>query len=228
MNVLELPAHQPTRLIVDARDRREPIPTRSTDATTALTRAVAEYAASLGPFVTEDGRTVQFQSSYDAWAQPENLAAYPAFICYTNDNEGKYDVGNRTPIVSPTRYADGTYEVSSAELELELKCEVWSTDPEERKALVLQLEEAFEPVEWMYGFRLELPHYFNQRATFEPARVTYMGGSGEAIAGFYNARLLVRAAVPKTRVLPFAQVQRIDVRLAASTNDLPLPPPVTR
>jgi hypothetical protein len=49
-------------------------------------------------------------------------------------------------------------------------------DPVERMALVAMLEDAFDPVDWMTGFVLELPHYFNERATFEKTGMDYIDG----------------------------------------------------
>lgn len=202
MNVLDLPPHTPTRLITLPRDSRVATNSRSTDSTTSLTRGVAEYVSSLSTNVP-GGRQLQFIKCFDAWPQPEDLAEYPSFAAYTNDNDGEYDAANVSPHVGDARYPDGSYEVSSAELNIDLNCEVWATDPEERQALVLMLEEAFAPVEWMYGFRLELPHYFNQRATFAPMKTKYLGGSVEAMQQFVNARIVLRASVPVTRVIGF-------------------------
>lgn len=202
MNVLHLPPHAATRLIAKPGDRRVPTPFRTTDATTALTRGLAEYVAPL-VIAVPGGRTLSFASSFDAWAQPEDEADYPSFIAYTNDTDGEYDKARLTPAVTNHRYPDGTYEVVGAELGVDVKCEVWATDPEARAALCLMVEEAFAPVEWMYGFRLELPHYFGQRATFEPGRITYLGDAPDALAGFWKARVIVRASVPVTRLLGY-------------------------
>lgn len=222
MNVLELPAHDISRLIKDPTDLRIADAFRCTDATTALTRGIAEYVAGMS-IVMPSGRQLQFASSYDAWAVPENLACYPGFIAYTNDAEGEYDEANNNPQVSNFRYADGSYEVSAVEMTIDIKCEIWANDPEDRQSLMLMLEEGFQPVDWMYGFRLELPHYFHQRATFSPTKNVYMGASQEALAGFYNARMTVRASVPVTRVLSFPQANP-QVIVNAGTSDV-IPPP---
>lgn len=221
MNILELPRHTLTRLITKADDVRVPTPFRATDATTALTRGIAEYVSQLS-ISTLEGRQLQFTKCFDAWAQQEDQATYPSFAAYTNDSDGVYDGANFSPRVGQTRYADGTYEVSSAELAIELKCEIWATDPEERKSLVLMLEEAFQPVEWRYGFVLELPHYFNQRATFGLMKSTYLGGAQEATSGFVNARLFLHASVPVTRVLGFPIAQP-KVIVTAQAGDLTVP-----
>lgn len=220
MNVLELPAHEPTRLVTNPTQRRVPTPYSSTDATGALTRGIAEYAASLS---LTPGGPPAFVKCFDEWANLEDDACYPSFVAYTNENDGNYEASSFTPNVSTAhRYPDGTYEISSAELAIDVKCEIWANDPNERAQLIAMLEAAFNPVDWMYGFRLELPHYFNQRATFEPSRITRLGGAQEALQRFVNARMIVHANVPVTRVLPFAQARPV-VRTTVANGAI-LPP----
>lgn len=204
MNVLKDFAVLRTRLITNPRDKRVPTNSRETDATTALTRGVAEYVAQQS-IAAAGGRALRFVSSFDTWAQPEDGACYPAFVAYTHDVDGGYSDANMSPHTVNHRYPNGTYEVGGSELVIEMKCEVWATDPEERMALVLMLEEAFAPVEWMEGFRLELPHYFNQRASFLPGKVTYLGDAADAMDGYWKARIMLASSVPRTRVLPFAE-----------------------
>jgi hypothetical protein len=61
-----------------------------------------------------------------------------------------------------------------------LTVEFVTMDSVERMALTAMLEDAFEPVDWMTGFRLELPHYFNTRATFEKTGMDYVDGPVQA------------------------------------------------
>lgn len=207
MNVRELPYHEPTRLVTNPTIIRVPTPYSTVDATGALTRGIAEYVASLS---LTPGGPPAFVKCFDEWANLEDDADYPSFIAYANDQDGAYEAANFSPnITNSPRYPDGTYEASSAELAIDVKCEVWANDPNERTLLLAMLETAFNPVDWMYGFRLELPHYFNQRATFEPSRLTRLGGAQEALQRFVNARMIVRANVPVTRVLPFAQARPV-------------------
>lgn len=207
MNVALLPAHKPTRLIANLQgDPRVPTNVRTTDATSALTRGIAEYVWSVQQ---QSQGQYQFVASFDAWAEAEDIREdYPAFVAYTNDNEGNYDPANLSQRVTGVRFADGTYEVGSASLDIMVNCEIWATDPEMRKAMVLQLEEAFNPGE-IYGFHLELPHYFNQRASFALLKTTYLGRAPEAMQRFVNARMILAASVPVTRVLGFAELQTV-------------------
>lgn len=224
MNVRDLPEHVTTRLIVSPRDKRVPTRQRSTDATTALTRGLAEYIASLQP-VDFEGRYIPIAKVFDSWAEPEDEADYPSIACYTNGNPGQYEAQSMSPLVNPNRYPDGSYEVSSRTLSVDVKVELWATDPEQRQAIIQALEDAFEPVDWMGGFRLELPHYYGQRATFDGAEVTYMGDTLEANQRFVNAVITMHASVPVTRVLPFAQAT-VKARTVTTSSDLQPPPGV--
>ena len=202
MDVLQLPSNQWARVILDANELRKPTQQYSTDATTALTRGLAQYVAQL-----ELAGVPAFKACYDAWAESEDEAAWPAFVAYTNENDGSYEEATLAASVSPVRYPNGQYEVSSSALAVDVKCEIRATNNEQRQVLAGLLEQAFAPVEWMDGFRLELPHYYGQRATYMPSRITYLGGATEAQARYVLARMTVRAAVPVTRLLPFAMGQ---------------------
>ena len=203
MNVLNLPAHTPTRLIRLRDDQRVETQLCTTDATTALTRGVAEYVAPLQAIVP-GGRLVTWDAVFDAWAEAEDQAeTYPRFVAYTNDNAGKNDWSNMNRKVSTKRFPDGTYLVSGAELNVDIRAELRASDPEERQALVKMLEDAFNPVDWMQGFRLELPHYYNNRATYELVETTYLGNETDAVKRSYKARLILRGAVPITQLMPF-------------------------
>lgn len=201
MNVRDLPAHALSRLITKPDDKRKATPYATLDATGALTRGIAEYVASL----SLDGVVPVFLKSFDEWADLEDEAVYPSFIAYCNDSEGTYEGAAMSTRVSGHRYPDGTYEASSAELAIDVKCEAWANDPNQRALLVALLERAFSPVDWMYGFRMELPHYYGQRATYEPQRILRVGGEAEALRRYAIARMTVRATVPVTSVLPFAE-----------------------
>lgn len=201
MNVYELPQHTPTRVILRPDDER--VPTNfceGLDAAASLTRGVAEYVSQL-----KINGAQAFVKCFDDWATiDDDDGWFPSFIAYTNENDGNYEAANLSPHVGMKRYADGTYEVSSAELAIDVKCEAWANEPYQRSILMKLLEDAFQPVDWMYGFRLELPHYYNQRATFEPLRNVRLGDAQAALQRFVIARFTLRAVVPVTRVLPFA------------------------
>lgn len=203
MNVTNLPEHEKSRLILKPTDRRVESNFASTDSITALTRGVAEYVMQL-EIDAPGGRSIRFSAAFDAWAEPEDtVTEYPRFAAYTNDQEGTYDWASMNRIVSGNRFPDGTWLVTGAEMNVPLYAEIWATDPEERQTLCRMLEQAFNPVDWMQGFRLELPHYYNQRATYELTGITYLGGAQEAQQRFVKARMALKASVPVTQLMPF-------------------------
>lgn len=199
MNVRDLPTHEPTRAILLRDDKRVPSQTRLTDATTALCRGLAEYAAQQKANLI--GRDLEFALSHDAQPRAEDLSNFPAFAAFTNETDGTYEAANLGARVRQVRYPDGTWETSGSELAIDVNAEIWANDPEERQALVGMMEDALNPVDWMNGVRLELPHYFNQRATYQLVRVRYTGGSIEALQNLFVARMVLRANVPVTRLL---------------------------
>lgn len=139
---------------------------RETDARTALKRGLKNYLETLS-FTAVSGRFVQFEKVFDVWADHEEKAVFPSAIVHSI-GEGTYDASSFTPSVS-TRYAtnDGAFLVKWAEYMVNLRLEVWANDPEERIALMMMLEDALNPVDWMAGAKIELPHYHNQFAVYE-------------------------------------------------------------
>lgn len=212
----QLTPHDPTRLIIDPNDPAQHTATRLTDAITALTRGVAEYVWEQNPTVGPGGRQVRFVKSFEAFADPNDTVedasstgGYPRFVCWT-EAEGTYDpTGLQRKVVSKDQVAPGKYLVSGDEIDIELYAEAWATDPTERTILTGMLEDLFQPVEWMAGFRLELPHYFNQRATYLPKKVKYFDDDLAATRGHRVSRITLSARVPVCTVvtLPLARVR---------------------
>ncbi len=50
---------------------------------------------------------------------------------------------------------------------LDLTLDVYTSDPVERSVLTAGLEDAMNPVDWRYGFFLDLPYYFGARASYD-------------------------------------------------------------
>jgi hypothetical protein len=200
-----------TRLIVDADDPETLTKRRATDVRTALGRGLQEYLKSLGSFIAEGGRRTAIDAVTLHWAQPEAVAKFPS-IAIVGDDPMAYgdDVdGPLTPrVLSDTRFDDGSYLVQHCEGEQLFMVQLWATDPPERMALAALVEEAFAPVEWMYGFRLELPHYHGAHAEFTPLALTYQDSEEQAQRRYRLAIIALRARVAKytlTRPLPLAR-----------------------
>lgn len=158
-----------TRLVYDPDDLQHMTRDFETDVRTALTRGVKEYLEQL-KIDWPGGRQSKFVKVLQTWAEPEVPAEYPSAVVYATE-PGTYDGRNFTPTTEVLE--DGYIIRLTSEFTQQIVVEVWTTDPRERVALVKMLEDAFCPVDWMYGFRLELPHYHNMRATFEPLTLAY-------------------------------------------------------
>jgi len=183
------------------------------DCRTALTRGVADYLRTL-EIQMPGGRRLVFVEVLHTWAEPEMPAKYPSAIVYA-PSPGVYDASRFTPGISNRgRLADGRYVLEIADFLLDMSVELWSTDPAERVGLVKMLEDAFNPVDWMYGFCLDLPHYYGARAVYEMKSLTYMESEDEAARRYRRAAFTLGGRVPLIRVVDFPQAKpraRLDV-----------------
>jgi hypothetical protein len=73
-----------------------------------------------------------------------------------------------------------SYLVKYSEVIVPLVIEIHTSSPEERSQVSMLLEDVMNPVDWMYGFKLDLPHYFNQRAVFEPVKTQQLDSEDSA------------------------------------------------
>jgi hypothetical protein len=197
-----------------------------TDSRTALTRGLAEYIAQLVR-EQDDGRELRFQRVFYNWADTEDVAEYPSAIAYTKA-PGTYEVtGSATP--SPTQRLadpDGRYVISPMEYSAMITLDVYATDNEERTGLVAMLENAVNPYvgRGVFGFTLELPHYFNARATFEPSKMGYVDSEVAAIQRERVAMIDFVARVPVISLVSFPDAKpsfklaAIDVDVVVSGN----------
>jgi len=178
---------------------------QETDARTALTRGLAEYLSMLS-FKAPGGRELRFDKVLDTWAEPEDGAKYPRAIV-TGTGSGIYDASSLTPDKPTTRNQlpapDGRYLISSCVFVQDLSVEVWANDPPARRAIVAGLESAFNPVDFMYGFVLELPFYFNERATFSLKDMAYPDNEQDAMRRHRNAVFTVTGEVPVVNLFTY-------------------------
>lgn len=177
---------------------------KDTDTRTALTRGLAEYIEGV-TIEQDDGRKLRFQQVFSSWAEPENIAEYPSAVVYTT-GLGTYDSKSFTPVVNEScriPAPDGRLLVVPAEFVIDITVEVWATDPVERASLVTALEDTFNPFASTYGFTLQLPHYHNVRATFEPMQMGYMDSEVEAVQRIRKAVFMLNARIPLVKLESF-------------------------
>lgn len=210
-------SHRPTgdsRLVTSPRDPLSYTLRGITDARTALCRGLADYLHNLTTD-QDGGRRVVLHEVYEAWSEPEDVARFPSAVVYSTD-AGNYDEASLTP--STVRVGEKGEAIRIiAEFSTTLIVEVWTTDPLERMACAMAMEAAFHPVDWMTGFRLELPHYFSQRATYLPISSAYLDDGDTANERLRRVVFAVMAKVPQTHRVGF--VPTLDIRAEATVSD---------
>lgn len=200
-----LPDSTTTRLITEPDEPQHYTVTQQTDARTALTRGLAEYASTL-EIDGASGRQFIFNRAYQTWAEPEDEAAYPMAAVYA-ETPGDYEASKLTPALQTAVAVQAggdpintVYLIQPCELMLDMVLDIWATDPLMRQNLVAMMEEALNPVDWRYGMLLELPFYFNERGTYEMIRMAYIDSEDVAQQRVRRARVTVRGRVSVTRL----------------------------
>ena len=189
-----------TRAILRAGDIWVPSIVQETDCRTALTRGLAEYISQL--YIDwNGGRQFAFRRVFDAWAEPEDEADYPSCAIYS-DADGLYDASKFTSGDPGARVQlpSGEYLISSCEFVLDIQIDVWATDSVQRMGLVAMLERDLDPTDFRYGLLLELPHYFNERASFEKTSMRYIDNEDAAQRRIRRAQITVTGRVPVIRL----------------------------
>lgn len=213
---LPLPTPE-TLLILDSTKTEQLTARREGDVVTAMTRGLAEYVGQL-VLESEDGREVRFHSVVHEHAEPEEDADYPVAVVAT-EGAVSYDASNFTPKLSggqiPT--PDGRFVTVLSEAVATLVLHIFATDREMRSELAALLELGLSPTSFMYGCRLELPHYHNSRATYEPVSITYVEADGKARAGIWEAVIRLNATSPVIR-LDTIPLSEISLRLTVEAN----------
>jgi hypothetical protein len=198
------PAPGEARLILNAREPMDYNANREEDARTALTRGLAEYCAQLS-IAWSAGRKLKFNRTFAQWAEVEDQSTYPTAIAMSDD-VATYDAHGFKPTLIvkdevPLPVGQDLFLAKTSELVIPVTLHVWATDVLERKGLCAMLEDAFSPVEWMFGFRLDLPYYFGQRAEYELQSSSYLDSEEDATRGYRRAQFVLRARVPVTKLV---------------------------
>lgn len=181
-------------LVADPNYRPQLTAVRETDVHTAMARGLAEY---LGQQAIEVGGRQIRLTTFSSWAEPEQNVSYPA--AGVGAGAGKYD-RSFTPNVLGTITNDVRIFAYS-EFAQELTVEVWATDPKERAYAVAMIEEALNPVDWMYGMRLLLPFYHGATATYELLNSQYTDSAEDAARKYRKATFTITGSIQALRVL---------------------------
>lgn len=202
------------RVITEADDPQKLTFVRTTDLRTALARGLKEYLEKLS-VVWEGGRLLAFKRALITWSDPEDPAKYPSLVLV-----GQQDMVYEAAMLTPTliQSDDGTkrYLRQVAEGHQEFQLIIWTTDATARMALTAAVEDAFEPTDFMSGLRLELPYYFNVRATYEKLSLFYDDTGGDVQRRWRRAVLRLNANAPQMRPVGDLQPMRIRTELDVS------------
>lgn len=171
---------------------------RETDCRTAMSRGLKEYIEQLS-MDWVDGKQERFAAVFDTWAEAEDRLQYPAAAIYATDPL-EYSNASMSPSTE-TDVPTNTQYTRPSEVMVTLNVELWCQDQDQRMAIVAMLEDAFTPVEWMYGFRLDLPHYHSMRAEYMPTAVQYLDDAEDAKRRYRKALFMIQARMPQVRVL---------------------------
>jgi hypothetical protein len=208
------------RPILKPDDRQVWTNVRETDCRTALSRGLRHYLsqASIDWF---DGKTYQFINVFESWAEPEDPAEFPS-LAIVAATDAQYDadrLGSPSIIKLEAQQEEeptpARYIKISSEMVQEFELCIWATSPNERAALVAIVEDMLEPVDWMTGVRLELPFYFNSRATYEKLSVVYDDNEADAQRRWRQAIISLTATlsqiVPLGKLPYFRPQPRVEV-----------------
>jgi hypothetical protein len=187
---------------------------RDCDAVTALKRGLKDYLEQV--FIDVAGARVRFQKVNSTWAEPEEKAVYPAAAILVG-GEAEYDYSSLTPSLDPKRKVIlgtepagmSSYLIKYAEVTVDLIIQVFTSSPEERIQVAMLLEDALNPVDWMYGFKIDLPFYFNQRAVYEPVTTQFLDSEEDARKRYRPGSLALKGQVSLLRV---RSLPRLDPR----------------
>jgi len=180
------------------------------DARLAVCRGLAEYISGLA-FEAQGGRRVRFKDVHEEWAEPEETAAYPSARIGLK-GPGVYEARSLTPSLDVKERIpapDGRYLIVPCDFVTDLAVEVWANDPEERSALIAALERAFLPNSFKYGFDLQLPYYFNARATYALAEISTDDDADLALKRFRIATLTLKTRVPLITLFSFPDARPV-------------------
>lgn len=190
---------------------------RETDARSAMSRGLAEYLRGQS-IVMPGGAETILANVFDGWASLEEQLKFPSACVYT-ELPGSYGgQGTEAPLspevvlIAPQAFQDqgqGDALLTASELVQTFRIEAWASGPKQRIALACILEDALvSPVDFMTGFVLELPHYFNLRAVFEiPQDSVYEDSEIDAQKKTYRISFQLRGRVRVARAKLYKSIR---------------------
>ncbi len=187
------------------------------DTRTALLRGLAEYLRQLS-IVGNAGTEIAFKDAVHTWGEAAPPARLPAASVHSA-SEGTYEHGmdggqiSRKDEVRLIVDTNATSEVVAPyalyahqpnDFTCDMTVEIWAAK-EQRVWLMKMLEDDLNPVTWMSGFRLNLPHYHGVRGTYALKSSAYLEGPEDAKRGVYKAQCTLTGSIPQIRLMRYVK-----------------------
>jgi len=168
---------------------------RERDCRTSLALGLSQYLSQLSiPWA--GGRNLHFRKVLTSWAEPEEPSELPSATLVAVQ-DAVYEASQFTPTVEKVADGTGRYLRFVAEMQQSFTLVIWATDPREREGLTAMVEDALEPTDFMTGLRLELPYYFNVRATYEKISMAYADSEHDAHRRWRRTVMTISANIPQ-------------------------------
>jgi len=195
-----------------------------TDSVWAMRRGLREYLAQAQKVIA--GQVVQFIEVFEEWATTEDVSIrYPSAAVLLADGLSTFDASDFSPRIHPDdKLPDGRYVVKTAEVSTDFIIEIHCSEPGDRVGVAMLMEETLNPVDFMYGFVLELPFYFGQRALFQTASFTATDTEASARHGVRPLLYRVSGSISVVRPRSYP-VGGISLELCVEQTTQPLAPP---
>lgn len=211
------PAEITARLIQTSDDVQNLTMFCETDISTALARGLRDYVSTLN-IHWPGGRHFEFKfnSVLIAYATYEVPAKFPSASIF-GETEGEFEDTQMSPItVQVNDPKDGRFVRVVSQFTKTLELTIWANDKDERSALCSMVENAFDPVDFMSGFRIELPFYYNARAEYLCERQEFIEEEPDAQRRLIKAKYYITATCPK--IVPVGSLPIARPRVSTSAN----------
>lgn len=204
-----------TRLITSPTDLQVYTFDREADTRSALARGLQEYleTASIDWF---DGNRFEFREVHRTWAAPEDPALFPAASVVAAVPAEYEDDRLGSPQLITLEDGTGRRIKIVAEMMQQFDLWIWGSTDNERAAMTAVVEDMLEPNDWMTGLRLELPFYFNSRATYEKVDIVYDDGEGGTQRRWRKSIMSITGNL--SQIVPISPIPDMNPRLVVEVT----------
>lgn len=175
-----------------------------TSAARAPIRALAEYLGEV-EFAESVNGSSRLAVISDGKADPESLADYPAAAIYVDGPIRYVEDGSVEPVTGSA--VEGGQLILMGEVQASVLVHVWTNEDEHRETVLRALEDAFSPVEWMSGFELEMPHYYNCVATYQLMEITFEDSPDDVQRRYRKVTLQLMVRSPYARLFSLPTIK---------------------